>query len=565
MADSKKKLRAMSEELKAKAAHSQKEKEKREKMKVRRALISVSDKTGIVELAKALRTFQVEILSTGNTAKFLKENNIPVTNVADYTKSAEILGGRVKTLHPFIFAGILARRDNAKDLETIKKLGVEKIDLAVVNLYPFEKVKNEKKATFEEIIENIDIGGPSLIRAAAKNFKWVGVITNPKQYPSLIEELENHKGELSDKILYGLAKEAFKRTAEYDRIINEYLDERRENPENPRQIQDTGPADKIPEKITLALEKSRDLRYGENPHQKAAFFCLPGNKSGLAGAKQFQGKELSFNNYLDMNAAWEAVNIFDKPTAAVIKHTNPCGLASAETLSEAYRKALAGDPLSAFGSVVGLNRRVDEETAKELNATKFIEVIIAPGFSSEALEFFKEKGKRRVVEIPSSGGDKKNGQWDYRSLLGGFLVQDKDVIRIKSQDLKIATKRKPSKEELASLLFAWRAVKQVKSNAIVIAQGERTVGIGAGQMSRVDAVKIAIMKLREIEIGKNDSLVLASDAFFPFRDAIDEAAKIGVKAIIQPGGSKRDQDVIDACNEAHISMVFTGVRHFRHQ
>jgi len=520
-------------------------------MKIKRALISVSDKTGVIELAKSLKKLQIEILSTGNTARLLKENNISVDLVSDYTQSPEMLGGRVKTLHPFVFGAILSRRDNDEDIKTLERLKIKPIDLVVVNLYPFEKVKEKKGISFEEVVENIDIGGPSLIRAAAKNFCWVATVTDPTQYLEFIDELEKNNGSLSEEFLYGLAQVAFKTTSRYDSVISQYL--------SGRGIQEK---EKMPDGISLQLEKIQDLRYGENPHQKAAFFRLVNGQPGLGEAKQFQGKELSFNNYLDMNAAWDAVSEFEKPTAAVIKHTNPCGMASAGTIAEAYRLALMGDPLSAFGGVVGLNREVDKETAEELNKTKFLELIIAPKFSPAALNLFKEKKNRRIIEMPVEEKTKK--ELDYRAVKGGFLVQEKDS-KINTGALKTVTKKKPAQEDLSSLLFAWRVVKQVKSNAIVIVQGERTVGIGAGQMSRVDAVKIAIMKLKEIEIDKNIPLVLASDAFFPFRDAIDEAAKEGVKAIIQPGGSKRDEEVINACDEHGISMVFTGMRHFKHQ
>ena len=519
-------------------------------MKIKRALISVSNKKGVLEIGQALKKMGIEILSTGKTAKLFRENNIPVTTVAQYTKSEEILGGRVKTLHPFIFGAILARRGNPEDKLTLEKSGIKPIDLVVVNLYPFEKVKAKKGVSFEEVIENIDIGGCSLIRAAAKNFQSVGVVSRPEQYPPLIQELESNQGALSGEFRSALAREAFKITARYDGLISRFL---------------SGEKETAPDELTLHLEKIQDLRYGENPHQKAAFYRLPGSQAGLADVKQLQGKELSFNNYLDMNAAWEALSGFNKPAAVVIKHTNPCGMASAETLVKAYRQALAGDPLSAFGGVVGLNRPVDEETAGELAETKFLEVIIAPGFSAGSLDILKEKSKRRLIEIPEIAEKPMEKEPDYRALKGGFLVQDKDFVRLNEEDLKVVTKVKPTEAEFASLLFAWRVIKHVKSNAIVITQGERTVGIGAGQMSRVDAVKIAIMKLKEIEINKNQPLVLASDAFFPFRDAIDEAAKIGVKAVIQPGGSKRDEEVINACDEQNISMVFTGMRHFRHQ
>ncbi len=529
-------------------------------MKIKRALISVSDKKGVLGIGQALKKMGIEILSTGKTAKLFRENNIPVITVAQYTKSEEILGGRVKTLHPFIFGAILARRDNPEDKLTLEKSGIKPIDLVVVNLYPFEKVKAKKGVSFEEVIENIDIGGCSLIRAAAKNFQSVGVVSHPEQYRRLIQELESNQGSLSGEFLYWLAEAAFKTTARYDSIISQYLSGRNQKPETRnKKIED------IPDEMILKLEKIQDLRYGENPHQKAAFYRLLGSQTGLADVKQLQGKELSFNNYLDMNAAWEAVSGFNKPTAVVIKHTNPCGMASAETLANAYRQALAGDPLSAFGGVVGLNRPVDEETAGELAGTKFLEVIIAPGFSAGSLDILKEKTKRRLIEIPEIAEKPIEREPDYRALKGGFLVQDKDFVRLNEDDLKVVTKVKPTKAEFASLLFAWRVIKHVKSNAIVITQGERTVGIGAGQMSRVDAVKIAIMKLKETEINKNQLLVLASDAFFPFRDAIDEAAKIGIKAVIQPGGSKRDEEVINACDEQNISMVFTGMRHFRHQ
>ncbi|MFH1856766.1 MAG: bifunctional phosphoribosylaminoimidazolecarboxamide formyltransferase/IMP cyclohydrolase [Candidatus Omnitrophota bacterium] len=520
--------------------------------KVERALISVSDKTGIVEFAKELIKLNVEILSTGGTKKILEENGIAVKSVSDYTGFPEMLDGRVKTLHPKIHGGLLAKRDDEKHARQLQDNAIGLIDLVIVNLYPFKEVTRKKDVVIEEAIENIDIGGPSMLRSAAKNFKDVTVVTSPRWYPKIIEELQNNKGVISGGTKKELAVEVFAVTADYDAAIAAYLKEN---------LIGAGKPEKelcLPQKLVLKFEKIQDLRYGENPHQKAAFYKDADAKdAGLTDMRQIQGKELSFNNIMDLEAAFSIAAEFKEPAAAVIKHNNPCGAATAVSLSEAYSKALECDPISAFGSIVGFNRKVDVVTALAILEAGFLECVIAPDFDAETLELFSKKKNVRLLTcaLPTTGGEL---EIDLKKVRGGVLVQSRDQIEL--GELKIVTKTAPTKEQLASLIFGWKIVKFVKSNAIVICKDTATVGIGAGQMSRVDSVIIAKRKAGD----KAKGGCLASDAFFPKSDGIEEAARAGIKAIIQPGGSISDAEVIKTADKLGIAMVFTGIRHFRH-
>lgn len=508
---------------------------------IKTALISVSDKKGIVDFAKQLSRLGIKIISTGKTAKLLKQNKINATPVSEITKFPEMLGGRLKSLHPTIFAGILADRKSKRHINELKKSGIETIDLVVVNFYPFEDALKEN-AKLSLAIENIDIGGPALARAAAKNYKDVLVVVDTNDYAYVIEKIKSRK--ISDKDRVNLAAKAFSYTARYDAVINGYFNNLTKN--------------QFPEILNLTFKKIQNLRYGENPHQRASFYrdFLVG-ESCVSTARQLHGKELSFNNILDIDAAFELVKEFEEPSAAVIKHTNPSGVASAPTIDEAYRKAHETDPKSAFGCIVALNRNCNIETAK-LMKPLFIEVVICPKFEKKALEILKEKKNLRLLEA----GAVKSGKigCDLKKVTGGLLAQTDYYPKIAEKSLKAVTKRELTKEEMSALIFAWKVNKHVKSNSIVLAKDNVTVGIGAGQMSRVDAVKLAIMKSE----GKSHGSVMSSDAFFPFRDGIDEAAKAGVTAIIQPGGSIRDKEVIDAANEHGIAMAFTGIRLFRH-
>lgn len=520
-------------------------------VRIKRALISVSDKTGIEDLAGVLNEFGVEILSTGGTAKRIKDLGIPVKDVSDYTGFPEMMAGRVKTLHPKIHGGLLALRENKSHMDEAKKHHIEMIDMVVVNLYPFEKTVTKEGVPLEEAIENIDIGGPSMLRSAAKNYKSVAVITNPQKYPAIIKELKENNGSLGESTLKELAVEVFRRTAKYDNAIYNFLSGHESRVTNHESL----------DVLTLNFVKVQDLRYGENPHQKAAFYKDPSSgESGICNANQLQGKELSFNNILDLNTAIEIVKDFNAPAASVIKHTNPCGAATANTLSEAYLDALECDRLSAFGSIAGFNGSVDKKLAEVvMKEADFVECIIAPAFDGEAKEIFSKKRNLRLLEIP---GFKRTSEKepDYKKVIGGLLVQDIDLKVTKNTDFKIPTRRKPSKAEIEWLLFGWKVVKHVKSNAIVLCNGTKTIGIGAGQMSRVDSVIIASRKAGR----KSRGSVMASDAFFPKPDAIAEARKRGIKSIIQPGGSKADDAIIAACDKYGIAMVFTGTRHFRH-
>lgn len=513
--------------------------------KIRRALISVSDKTGIDEFARGLSELGVEIISTGGTAKFLRERGIHVIEVSDLTEFPEMLEGRVKTLHPSIHAAILARRDKPSHMKALAERGIVPIDLVVVNLYPFKEVVAQAGVRLEDAIESIDVGGPALIRAAAKNFWSVGIVVNPSRYKEVLSELKVSGG-LSEQTRLTLAAEAFALTAAYDAAIQEYFEKTR---------REAGEAPLFPPTLQLVYEKARDVRYGENPHQLAALYTEARAK-GIANARQLQGKELSFNNLLDLDAALELVEEFEEPTAVIIKHTNPCGVACGENLLESYKNAHACDPVSAYGGIVALNRGLDEATAKEIVST-FIEAIVAPSFDPKALEVLAKKKDLRVIELPLGGG---RPRLRYRQISGGVLVQEPDDLLLIPEEMKVVTEKKPSEKEMEDLIFAWKVAKHVKSNAIVIAKDKRAVGIGAGQMSRIDSTEIALKKAGERAKGA----VLASDGFFPFADSILRAADAGITAIIQPGGSIRDAEVIKAANRSGIAMVFTGVRHFKH-
>ncbi|MBM3252100.1 MAG: bifunctional phosphoribosylaminoimidazolecarboxamide formyltransferase/IMP cyclohydrolase [Candidatus Omnitrophica bacterium] len=518
-------------------------------IKVQRALISVSDKTGIIELAKGLNELKVEILSTGGTAKLLRDSGIAVKDVSEHTGFPEMLDGRVKTLHPMIHGGLLAVRDNPEHMEQLKKHGIKLIDMVVVNLYPFEKTVAKKNIELAEAIENIDIGGPSMLRSAAKNYRSVAVICNPARYKEVLSELKKNNGMLSDTLLRDLAVEVFQRTSQYDGAIYNFLNSRLKTASSITEV--------LPKELNLNFIKVQDLRYGENPHQKAAFYEDPKASYGLPKAKQLHGKELSFNNILDLNAALNIAREFKNPAAVVIKHTNPCGVAEAKTLVEAFKDAWDGDPISAFGSIIGLNRPVDEKAAQAISQAGFVECIIAPGYSAEALNILKEKKNVRLIELDIEQTGK---EIELRKVDGGLLVQEKDDKDFDIKDLKVVTKTKPTKKQLQSLIFAWKVAKHVKSNAIVLAKGTMAVGVGAGQMSRVDSTVISVMKSR----GRAKGSVLASDAFFPKEDAIKAIAKAKIKAIIQPGGSIADEEIIKEADKAKIAMVFCGMRHFMH-
>lgn len=520
---------------------------------VRRALVSVSDKSGLIELGMALRDLNIEILSTGGTARALSEKRIPVVDVAEITGFQEMLDGRVKTLHPKIYGGILAKRGEPAHERQLREHGIIPIDLVVINLYPFEATIGRANCSFEEAIEQIDIGGPSLIRAAAKNLEGVGVLVDPGDYKTVISELRQGGGHLSRSRRLHLATKAFAHVARYDALIAAYLE---------RQATEAQQTNVFPDLIDLRLFKVRDLRYGENPHQRAALYrdAEPIEPS-LASAKQLQGKDLSFNNLLDLDAALALAKEFEEPLAVIIKHTNPCGVGVDSRLVEAYRRARDADPASAYGGVLGVNRPLDAEVASELSAT-FVEAIVAPGYDDGALAILSEKRAVRLLLIEPWPGLGRSDQprRDLRSVAGGMLVQERDSVDLDPPGLSMVTRRQPTHAEMRALRFAWKVAKHVRSNAIVLASERATVGIGAGQMSRVDACRLAVMKAASPTRGT----VLASDAFFPFRDGIDVAATAGVTAIIQPGGSIRDAEVIRAADEAGIAMVFTGIRHFRH-
>jgi phosphoribosylaminoimidazolecarboxamide formyltransferase / IMP cyclohydrolase len=515
--------------------------------KISRALVSVSDKTGIVDFCRELSLIGVEILSTGGTAKTLTENQIKVTEVADYTGFPEMMDGRVKTLHPKIHGGILGRR--GVDDEIMKANGIQPIDLVVVNLYPFEATIANTDCDLDTAIENIDIGGPTMIRAAAKNYIDVAVIVNPGDYGKTIAELKKDDG-LSLHTRFALAIKCFQHTAHYDTAIATYLGK--------------VSGDEFPETLNLQYYLSQPMRYGENPHQKGAFYSEFDPASGTIGSsRQLQGKELSYNNIADANSALECVKSFtDRPTCVIVKHANPCGVAEADTLLEAYNKAYATDPTSAFGGIIAFNRELDKETAAEITARQFVEVIIAPAFSNPAQTALSEKANLRVLQCGEFSA-LKHGVFDYKKVGGGLLVQEEDSGKVSRADLTVVSLRQPTEQEFEDMLFAWKVAKFVKSNAIVYAKNGQTIGVGAGQMSRVYSAKIAGIKAADEGLVVAGS-AMASDAFFPFRDGIDSAAEAGITTIIQPGGSVRDNEVIAAANEHNIAMVFTGMRHFRH-
>lgn len=518
-------------------------------IKVKNVIISVSDKTGLVELAKSLDEMGAGVFSTGGTAKALENVGIPVIKISEYTGFDEILDGRVKSLHPKIHGGILAKRNNENHMVQLDEKGIVPFDMVVINLYPFEKMIRKDGVTVEDAIENIDIGGPSMLRSSAKNYRFVCVVPDPLFYTGIIEELQT-TGVISFTTRKKLAMTVFERTAYYDSIISSYFH---------NAIVERG-EERYPETISFYFRKNQELRYGENPHQSAAFYTNPENTvNGVSNAEKLHGKELSFNNILDLEAAFEIVKEFDKPACSVIKHTNPCGAAAAAKLSEAFLNAWAGDPVSAFGSIIGFNRVVDKKTAMEIINAGFVECVIAPGYEEEALGKLIEKKNIRLLE---TGKIRRDAVYDYdmKRVAGGILIQERDVKTVEKNDLKVVTDKKVSDVEIESLLFGWKVVKNVKSNAIVLTQGTRVVGVGAGQMSRVDAVSIAISKAKDRAKGS----FLASDAFFPKPDAIQLAAENGITAIIQPGGSIKDDEVIDACNRWGISMLFTGFRHFKH-
>jgi phosphoribosylaminoimidazolecarboxamide formyltransferase / IMP cyclohydrolase len=517
---------------------------------VKQALISVSDKTGVVELARALVQMQVAIVSTGGTAKLLAQNGIPVTEVAEYTGYPEMLDGRLKTLHPMIHGGLLARRDLPAHMAAIKDAGIEPIDLAVVNLYPFTATISKPGCTLAEAIENIDIGGPTMLRAAAKNHNGVAVVVEPADYQPLLDELRANGGRVSAATRFALAKKVFTHTAAYDSAISNYL----------TGLDDQHQSQEFPERLSLQFAKVQAMRYGENPHQSAAFYRdmqpLPGS---LASYTQLQGKELSYNNVGDADAAWECVKTFAEPACVIIKHANPCGVAIGNTVLEAYQRALQTDPTSAFGGIIAFNRSVDAATAEAV-AKQFVEVVVAPEYDAGAKNALESKTNVRVLVVPLAPGANR---YDFKRVGGGLLAQTPDTKNVQASELRVVTKKKPSESELRDLLFAWRVAKFVKSNAIVFCGSGHTLGVGAGQMSRVDSARIAAIKAKNAGLSLAGSFV-ASDAFFPFRDGVDVVAEAGAKAIIQPGGSIRDAEVVAAADELGLVMVYTGFRHFRH-
>ena len=539
--------------------------------KIRRALISVSDKMGIIEFAKELTYLGVQIISTGGTAKSLREAGLTVTEVSEITSFPEMMDGRVKTLHPKIHGAFLALRDNENHVKSMNEYGIEPIDLVCVNLYPFEQTIAKEDVTLLEAVENIDIGGPAMIRSASKNWRDVAVVTDAKLYKSVVAELKSNGGSLSLETRQRLATLAYTRTASYDLAISSYLAQQLSNedleflePFNPlgdlvfidSEIEDE--AEGLNEYKTIELAKVTDLRYGENPHQKAALYSTE-ESGGIARSQQLHGKEMSYNNYVDAEAAWNLVQDFDELAVTIIKHTNPSGVGTGENNLEAYNRALSTDPVSAFGGIIALNRKVDAETAKAINEV-FTEVVVAPDFEADALEIFQTKKNLRVLRVNET---KNRSNFTFKQISGGMLVQEKDLYCVSETDLKFVTEKQPTADELKAMLLAWKVCKHVKSNAIVFANENQTLGVGAGQMNRVDSVRIAAMRAERFELPLQNA-AMASNAFFPFRDNIDEAAKFGISAIIQPGGSVRDEEVIQACNEFGLTMALTGIRHFNH-
>jgi len=514
---------------------------------VKRTLISVSDKKGVVDFAKELSSMGVEILSTGGTAKALRDAGIAVVDVSDYTGFPEMLDGRLKTLHPKIHGGLLSRRSNPKDMDDMQKHDIKPIDMVVVNLYPFEETISKTNATFEDAIENIDIGGPTMLRAASKNFQDVAVVVDPDDYKNIIDEMKSSKGEISRETKLNLAKKVFAHTARYDTLIADYL---------------TGVTKReqsFPEYLTTTMKRVSVLRYGENPQQKAAIYKERTSGLSLPDARVLQGKEMSFNNYLDTHSALMLALEFDKTVCAIIKHNNPCGVALGDTAAKAYKKAEKADPVSAFGGVVAFNTEVDSAAANEM-VNLFLEVVIATSFTKEALEIFSKKPNIRLLEVPNMLSIKKAASWDMKRIAGGMLVQEWDYSSEDIMSMKAITKRQPTKDEIEALTFAWKVCKHVKSNAIVYAFRDRTIGIGIGQTKRVYSAKIGAMNATEPIKGS----VAASDGFFPFRDGIDVLHEMGITAVIQPGGSVKDSEVIQAADEYDMAMIITGVRHFKH-
>ena len=515
-------------------------------IKIKRALISVYDKQHIVELANVLIKLNIEILSTGGTAKLLRDEGCPVIEVSEYTKFPEMLNGRVKTLHPMIHGGILGVRANDDHIKTMKEYNIPEIDLVVVNLYQFEKTIKKPDCTLEEAIENIDIGGPTMVRAAAKNYKSVAVLTNPSDYTLIADQLINNNGMLEEELLFSLSKKAFLHTAQYDAAISAYL--------NNNDTKD------FPDTMIQVMHKSLGMRYGENPHQKAAFYKEQNvEESSLSNFTQIQGKDLSFNNLNDSDNAWECVKNFSEPTCVIVKHANPCGVCSSENIEKAYLGAFSTDPTSAFGGIIALNKIIDSITAS-LIIKQFVEVVIAPSFSPEAIKIFQTKENIRLLTVPI-GSDK--GSIDFKKIGGGWLVQSADRHQLKIDGCEVVSMKKPTENQLIDMLFAWKVAQYVKSNAIVFCNNRQTVGVGAGQMSRIDSTKIAAIKAQNAGLSVEGSVV-ASDAFFPFRDGVDELARHGAECVIQPGGSIRDQEVIDAADEHGLVMLFTKIRHFKH-
>ena len=515
--------------------------------KIKRALVSVSNKEGIVDFCKSLsKDHGVEIISTGGTLKTLQEAGINAIDISDHTGFPEMMDGRVKTLHPKVHGGILARRD--LDQEVMEKNQIKEIDLVVVNLYPFIETVSKEDTTLEIAIENIDIGGPSMVRSAAKNNLYVGVVVEPSDYKKVLEEISKNEGAISLETRRNLAAKAFSHTANYDSAISNYLN----------QQQNTKP-----KYLFGKYELKQELRYGENPHQSAAFYINTSetNNDNISSAKQLQGKELSYNNIADTDAAYECVKTFSEPACVIVKHANPCGIALGNSIQEAYEKAFASDETSAFGGIIAFNQSLDERTASKIIENQFVEVIIAPGIKEEAQQALLTKENIRILDAGTLGGQNNNPK--LLSVSGGLLIQDNDIATLSNEDIKIVSEREPSEDEIQNCLFAWKVCKFVKSNAIVYTKDNQTIGIGAGQMSRIDSAQIAASKALERGF-KTEGCSMASDAFFPFRDGIDAAAKIGITSVIQPGGSMRDQEVIDAANEAGMAMLFTGIRHFRH-
>jgi phosphoribosylaminoimidazolecarboxamide formyltransferase/IMP cyclohydrolase len=517
---------------------------------IKQALLSVSDKTGLVEFARGLAGFGVALISTGGTAKRLRDAGLKVTEVAEHTGFPEMLDGRVKTLHPKVHGGILARRDVPAHAGALAKAGISPIDLVVVNLYPFGATVARPGCTLAEAIENIDIGGPAMVRSAAKNYEHVAVVTDPADYDGLLGEMKAAGGAVGADTRFRLAQKAFSHTAHYDGAISNFL----------TSIEPGGGRARFPRRLNLQFERLQAMRYGENPHQEAAFYRdVEPVAGGLAGCRQIQGKELSYNNIADADAAWECVRGFDQPACVIVKHANPCGAAVAPALAEAYRKAFATDPTSAFGGIIAFNRELDGQAARAL-AQQFVEVVVAPGMTPEAAAALAGKANVRVLEVALARGA---NELDLKRVGGGLLVQTPDTAGVSAAELKAVTRAQPTEAQTADLLFAWRVAKYVKSNAIVFCGGGGTLGVGAGQMSRVDSARIAAIKAESAGLALKGSAV-ASDAFFPFRDGVDAVARAGATAIIQPGGSVRDDEVIAAADEHGIAMVFTGYRHFRH-